>query len=60
MMVAMTNRPDLASRRALVKAAEVAIRREKGRMLLPTVYLTGFQSPGGMLIQGGIFGLGGL
>ena len=27
-------------------------------MLLPTVYLTGYQSPGGMLLQGGIFALG--
>ena len=58
MMVAMANRPELASRRALVKAAEVAVRREKGRMFLPSIYLTGFQSPGGMLIQGGIFALG--
>ena len=58
MLVAMANRPELASRRALVKAAEVAVRREKGRMFLPSIYLTGFQSPGGMLIQGGIFGLG--
>ena len=24
-------------------------------MLLPSIFLTGFQSPGGMLIQGGIF-----
>jgi outer membrane protein TolC len=58
MPIAMTNRPDLSSRRALVKAAEAAIRREKGRMVLPSVELTGFQSPGGMLIQAGIFGLG--
>ena len=27
-------------------------------MLLPTVWLTGYQSPGGMFLQGGIFGLG--
>ena len=58
MMIAIENRPEIASRRALVKAAEAAIRREKGRMILPTVYLTGYQSPGGMLIQAGIFGLG--
>ena len=58
MPVALTNRPEIASRRALVEAAEVRIRREKVRPLLPTVILTGFQSPGGMLIQGGIFGLG--
>jgi outer membrane protein TolC len=58
MPIALTNRPELASRQALVEAAEVAIRREKARPLLPNVILTGFQSPGGMLIQGGIFGMG--
>src|SRR3954447_6591656 len=36
----------------------MSIRREKARPFLPTVVLSGFQSPGGMLIQGGIFGLG--
>ena len=58
MPIAMTNRPDLSSRQAMVKAADYAIRREQGRMLLPSVFLTGFQSPGGMLIQAGLFGLG--
>ncbi len=58
MMIALDNRPELGSRRALIKAAETGIRREQGRMILPTVYLTGYQSPGGMLIQAGLFGLG--
>jgi outer membrane protein TolC len=58
MPVALANRPELASRRALVGAAEIAVRREKARPLLPMVILSGFQSPGGMLIQGGIFGMG--
>ena len=58
MPVALANRPEVASRRALVAAAEVGVRREKARPLIPNVVLTGFQSPGGMLIQGGIFGLG--
>ncbi len=58
MPIALINRPDLSSRQAMVKAAEVAVRREKARMFLPNVELTGFQSPGGMLIQAGIFGLG--
>ncbi len=57
MPIALTNRPEIASRRALVEAAEVGIRREKARPLLPIVMLNGFQSAG-MLIQGGIFGLG--
>ena len=56
--IAITNRPELASRRALVQAAAERIRREKMRPLLPIVMIGGFQSPGGMLIQGGIFGLG--
>ena len=56
--IALANRPDLASKRALLQAAEERIRREKWRPALPTIVLGGFQSPGGMLIQGGIFGLG--
>ena len=58
MPIALHNRPEVASRRALIEAAAVRIRREKARPLIPLVVLTGFQSPGGMLIQGGIFGLG--
>ena len=58
MPIALRNRPDLSSRQAMVKASDYAIRREQGRMLLPSVFLTGFQSPGGMLIQAGMFGLG--
>jgi hypothetical protein len=58
MPLALVNRPELASRRALVEAAEVGIRREKARPLLPLVMLNGFQTPGGMSIQAGIFGLG--
>ena len=58
MMVALTNRPELASRKALVQAAEIRVRREKARPLLPLVMLNGFQTSGGMMIQGGVFGLG--
>jgi outer membrane protein TolC len=57
MSIALTNRPEIASRVALVQAAEIGIRREKARPFLPLVLLNGFQSAG-MLIQGGIFGLG--
>jgi outer membrane protein TolC len=56
--IALTNRPELGSQRALVEAAEARLRREKNRPLLPIVMLNGFQTPGGMLIQAGIFGLG--
>jgi hypothetical protein len=55
--IAVTNRPELASRRALVQAAETAVRREKNRPLLPELILNGFQSAG-MYYQVGIFGLG--
>ena len=58
MPVALTNRPEVAARRALLEAAEARVRREKARPLLPTVMLNGFQTPGGMYIQGGVFGLG--
>jgi outer membrane protein TolC len=58
MAIALTNRPELGSRRALVAAAEARVRREKARPLLPLVMLNGFQTSGGMMIQGGIFGLG--
>jgi outer membrane protein TolC len=57
MPIALHNRPELASRQALVQAAEARVQREKARPLLPLVTLNGFQSAG-MLIQGGIFGLG--
>jgi outer membrane protein TolC len=57
MPIALHNRPELASRQALVQAADARVRREKARPLLPLVTLNGFQSAG-MLIQGGIFGLG--
>ncbi len=56
--IALANRPDLASQRALVQASEERIRREKMRPFLPIVVLGGFQNPGGMMTQGGIFGLG--
>jgi outer membrane protein TolC len=56
-VIALTNRPELASYQALVQAATARIRRERGRMVLPTVLLNGFQTPD-ELIQAGIFGIG--
>jgi len=56
--IALANRPELASYHALVQAAEERIGREKMRPLLPLVLISGFQTPGGMLMQAGIFGLG--
>ena len=56
-VIALTNRPELASYQALVQAATARIRRERGRMLLPTVLINGFQTPD-ELIQAGVFGIG--
>jgi len=52
------NRPELAANQAEVKAAMVRIRQEKMRPMLPSVMLTGFQTPGGMAPQASIFGTG--
>jgi outer membrane protein TolC len=57
MPIALTNRPEVSARQALIEAAEVAVRREKARPLIPSVVLNGFQTPFEM-IQGGIFGFG--
>ena len=56
--IALANRPELESRRALVQAAAERIRQEKMRPLLPIVIISGFQTPGGMMMQGSLFGLG--
>jgi len=58
MPIGLANRPELASQQALIRAAAVTIRQEKARPLLPTILVTGFQSPGGMTMQGMVFGLG--
>ena len=55
--VGLTNRPELASQQAIVQAVAARIRREKGRMLLPSILINGFQTPD-ELIQAGIFGIG--
>ena len=57
MPIALANRPEVASRRALIQAAEYGVRMEKARPFIPNVLLNGFQTPYEM-IQAGIFGLG--
>jgi outer membrane protein TolC len=57
MPVALTNRPELASHQAMVKALVAQIRREKARPFMPNILINGFQTPYEM-IQAGIFGLG--
>jgi outer membrane protein TolC len=57
MAVSLTNRPELASNKALVEAAVAEIRAEKTRPFLPNLLLNGFQTPN-ELLQAGIFGIG--
>jgi hypothetical protein len=54
----LTNRPELSAQQAMIQAALVRIRQEKMRPLLPSILITGFQTPGGMTTQAGIFGTG--
>jgi outer membrane protein TolC len=56
--IGVTNRPEIAADKSLIQAAEARIRREKNRPLLPLVLITGFQTPGNMMSQFGIFGTG--
>jgi outer membrane protein TolC len=55
--IGLVNRPELSSQKALVDAVAVRIRREKGRILLPSVMLNGFQTPE-ELLQFGAQGIG--
>jgi outer membrane protein TolC len=57
MPLALANRPEVASRKAMVAAAEASVRREKARPFIPVVSIAGFQTPFEML-QAGIFGIG--
>ena len=54
----LRNRPELAASQADIKAAMVRIRQEKMRPLLPSVLLTGWETPGGMVPEASIFGTG--
>jgi hypothetical protein len=56
--IGLTNRPELASHKAEIEAALVRIRQEKLRPLLPSLLITGWQTPGGMVPQASIFGTG--
>lgn len=56
--IGLRNRPELAANQSEIKAAAVRIRQEKMRPMLPSVLLTGFQTPGGMVPQASIFGTG--
>ncbi|HEY2839316.1 MAG TPA: hypothetical protein VGJ26_09215 [Pirellulales bacterium] len=56
-VVGLTNRPELASHRALVQATLVRLRRERLRPLTPSILITGNGTPD-FFFQGGIFGAG--
>jgi outer membrane protein TolC len=56
--IGLTNRPELSAQQAVIQASLVRIRQEKMRPLLPSILVTGFQTPGGMTTQAGIFGTG--
>jgi outer membrane protein TolC len=53
----LTNRPELASNQSLVNAVAERIRRERGRILMPSILFNGFQTPNEM-IQVGAQGFG--
>jgi len=55
--IGLNNRPELAANQAIVQAVAARIRREKGRMLLPSILINGFQTPYEE-IQAGIFAMG--
>jgi outer membrane protein TolC len=56
--IGLTNRPELASQQAMIQAALVRIRQEKMRPLLPSIMITGWQTPGGMTTEAGAFATG--
>ena len=58
MPLALRARPELAAQQALIQAAQVRIRQEKLRPFLPKIMIQGFQTPGDMRMQFGIFGTG--
>ena len=55
--VGLTNRPELASQRALVQATLERLRQERVRPLVPSLVLDGRNGPYGAL-EGGVFGGG--
>lgn len=56
--IALRTRPELAAQQSMIQLAQVRIRQEKVRPLLPKVLISGFQNPGDMRTQFGAFALG--
>jgi outer membrane protein TolC len=55
--IGLTNRPELASHQALVRATLTRLKQERLRPLLPSVWVTGNNTPD-FFFQGDIFGTG--
>jgi outer membrane protein TolC len=55
--VGLTNRPELASQRALVQASLDRVRQERIRPFIPSLVMDGRNGPGGAF-EGGVFGGG--
>jgi outer membrane protein TolC len=53
--VALTNRPELASRQAQVQATLVLLKQERLRPLVPSVLLRGYSTPVTGTLAGGVF-----
>jgi outer membrane protein TolC len=56
--IGLTNRPELATRQALVRATLERLRQEKIRPLIPSVLLRGFSTPVTGTLAGGLYGGG--
>lgn len=56
--VGLRTRPELSAQQSMIQLAQVRIRQEKLRPLLPKVLVSGFQNPGDMRTQVGAFALG--
>jgi outer membrane protein TolC len=56
-VVGLSNRPELASNRALVRATLIRLKKERLRPLTPSILITGNGTPD-FYFQGGIFGTG--
>jgi outer membrane protein TolC len=56
--LALTNRPELASRQAVIQATLQRLRQEKLRPLMPSILLRGASTNPGGTLAGGVFGGG--
>lgn len=55
--IGLTNRPELGSQQAMVQATIARLKQERMRLLVPSVLLSGNNTPGDLLM-GGVYGTG--